>query len=918
MRKEAGEKGRADSRKKKRFESWKNEFWNYALLAALTLFFCWLFAGRFGLGAKVDWLNQHSVFPDYFRRQFYETGQLFPEFAPNIGAGQNMYYFSYYGLFSPVVLISYLFPGVPMELYLLVTSQLSLAVSVLLIYRWLRNRHFSKISSFFAALIFLLAGPMIYHTFKQIMFVNYMPFLCLALLGVDRYFEKKKPGFLLFGVFLMIMTSFYFSVGGMFVLVLYGIYRYVQIKGEKEEKIKFWTFIKDGFFFLCPMAAAVFMSGILLVPTAFTLGGRESVSTEEVSFLSLLLPKLNSELLFYGNYGLGLTTLSLTVLLTGIFSGFQRKTDRYSRGAERVLFWGLGIVLFVPFFCCIFNGGLYVRAKAMIPFLPLLVYCLAWYGDKMKRKEIPFLMAALPYCITLFCLVFLQTNRKASLLPAGCKWFGMELSTFSVLVLEGVLLFGLFLIFWKCQKKILLLAPSALLLFLLPCILSLLPENSYALKANLTTRELYKELKSEEIGEAIQAAVEGMEGFYRTEQQGGVTENLLNINRVWAERQYITSLYSSTYNRAYRKFRSEVFGTEEPYRNFLMQSTSKNPIFQKIMGVRYVVKHSKGTWKLEENPLAASILYGSSRTIQESEYQKLAFPYNQTALAEYVVIPDGQEGKFPMEDVKAHLKGELEEARLEIPAYETKGTQIRKTEDGLEIKTEETYETTALIQLPDRKTEKEAETQMLFLAFRVHNKQKTKDVRISMNGMQNKQSASNHIYRNEKEWFFYGVALKPGADTVTMRFGPGDYEISDVSCFLSESCQGWSSLYEAEFLPDWENTAGNVISGTIQMEEAGYLVSSIPYEEEFTILIDGKEKEKKQVNTAFLGCTLEKGMHQVQIVYHAPGVFLGKLMSAAGCIWALLILFGRRLHSFVKCVIVRMYMGKKEGEKGKI
>ena len=29
----------------------------------------------------------------------------------------------------------------------------------------------------------------------QIMFVDYMPFLCLVLIGVDRYFEKEKRSF---------------------------------------------------------------------------------------------------------------------------------------------------------------------------------------------------------------------------------------------------------------------------------------------------------------------------------------------------------------------------------------------------------------------------------------------------------------------------------------------------------------------------------------------------------------------------------------------------------------------------------------------------------------------------------------------------------------------------------------------------
>ena len=65
-------------------------------------------------GSQIDWINQHSVIPEYFRQKFYATGNLFPDFAMNLGAGQNIYTLSYYGMFNPIILISYLLPGVKM------------------------------------------------------------------------------------------------------------------------------------------------------------------------------------------------------------------------------------------------------------------------------------------------------------------------------------------------------------------------------------------------------------------------------------------------------------------------------------------------------------------------------------------------------------------------------------------------------------------------------------------------------------------------------------------------------------------------------------------------------------------------------------------------------------------------------------
>ena len=64
------------------------------------------------------------------------------------------------------------------------------------------------------------------------MFVNYMPFLLLALLGVDRHFQKRKSGLLILSVLGMILTSFYFSVGGLLALTAYAVTEYLKCGTE--------------------------------------------------------------------------------------------------------------------------------------------------------------------------------------------------------------------------------------------------------------------------------------------------------------------------------------------------------------------------------------------------------------------------------------------------------------------------------------------------------------------------------------------------------------------------------------------------------------------------------------------------------------------------------------------------------------
>ena len=54
--------------------------------------------------------------------------------------------------------------------------------------------------------------------------------------------------------------------------------------------------------------------------------------------------------------------------------------------------------------------------------------------------------------------------------------------------------------------------------------------------------------------------------------------------------------------------------------------------------------------------------------------------------------------------------------------------------------------------------------------------------------------------------------------------------------------------------------------------------------------IDGKETEIQKVNTAFLGCKIESGNHEVKIIYHAPGTTTGKVLSLIGIAGFVLVL----------------------------
>ena len=823
----------------------------YLLLTGLTLFFCRIFVGRYGIfGAKVDWLSQHSVLPDYFRQQFYATGKLFPEFAANLGGGQNIYHFAYYGLYSPLILPSYLLPFVKMSDYIMAVSITGLTASVLLFYYWLKSRKTDAGTAFILSLMFLLAGPMIGQYSGQIMFVDYMPFLCLALIGVDRYFEQEKSGLFTVSVFLMIMTSFYFSIGGMLSLVLYGLHRYFEQREGNRGTVR--SFLRDGLCFVRSMILAVLMSGFFLVPTALALTGGRS-KEQNTSFASFFIPQITVERFAYSIYGIGLTTLVITVLLTGLL---------YRKVYEKVLTYGCVIVLVIPVFAYLLNGGLYIRDKVFIPFLPLLCYLIGIYLEKCRKRELSFIAGIVPYIITTI-FVYIARNQFVS------KSIGK--SIWKVLLAESILFLICYVLYcamkrhYKEMKEILMLAlPSVICL-------AVTMNTFYQMKPDrYVSRKLYRDVVGEQNRQAVKEALKDDDGYYRTEQMGSDDENAADLNRIWDVDQNITSIYSSAYNPDYQTFRQKTFGLEEPFRNGMMQSVSKNPVFQRMMGVRYIVSDSDvpgytlvkkcGTTGIYQNKDAAPVMYATNRVMTEEEYKKLAFPYNQTAFLEYAVVGEHTESS------DQNIMTAYEPVSLKMANNRTTGGAEQKM------------------------MQQEGQKQILFLRFRVDNAHPNKDVAVWINGIRNKLSAKDHVYYNENKIFTYAVPLKDGEDNISVTFGKGKYRLRHVQAYLGSLPERSELLYQSEIQVDKKQTEDNVIQGTIRVKKDGWFITSIPYDKHFKIYIDGKETEIQKVNTAFLGCKIESGNHEVKIIYHAPGTTTGKVLSLIGIAGFVLVL----------------------------
>ncbi len=793
--------------------------------------------GEFIFGSKTDWGFQHFAFPEYFRMLFYKTHDLLPDFALNIGGGQNIFYFAYYGLLSPVILFSYLFPFIPMSYYLIFSTLLLGVISICLFYRWIKGFAFSGSLCFVLTLLFAMAGPLLFHSHRHVMFINYMPFLILGLIGVRRYFRFNYKGLMIISIFLMIMTSYYYSVGGILCLTVYGVYEYLRV----NDKFVLMDFIKKGLCFAGLVITGVLMAGIILLPIVYALMNGRGESFGGVSLLEALVPQLKLNFLLYKAYSVGLIGISFIAI---IYLIFKKKENRF-----------LGIVLSLliicPIFVYILNGGLYLDGKALIPFLPLYVLATGLFLKDVLDKKVK---VKVVFLIMIISLLYIY------LVDDGLKLY---------FTLECILLIIIWILYKKFNNKLILFIPISLVSIGV-CI-------GVNVQDDLISLEDFKKQNDPVLGEIMEDISESDDGFYRTAINLKASNSL--VNHVYNINNNLITLYSSTYNTNYSDFFYN-FNNNRASRNMFITSESGNVLFESYMGVKYLVTDLPAPlgyklWKkydnykvyINENTLPLG--YATDRLIGKSEYKKLSFPDELLALFGNVITDDGN---YNYNSLVNKVNLNFEKASLDNVKLEDYKNGYKVTvDDGvghLRIKLNEN-----------------TKDKLYLLRFNMEKPQSCKlgDTSITVNGIMNKLTCKSWKYFNSNYTFDYTISSNENFEYLDMTFSKGEHFIKSFELY-SLDYDSFKTYYDDIDRFEVSSALGDKISGKINVENDGYFNLSIPYDKGFIITVDGKKVNYEKVNEAFIGFPISKGEHKIVIEYKAPNFGLGKMVSVLGLV----------------------------------
>jgi uncharacterized membrane protein YfhO len=142
-------------------------------------------------------------------------------------------------------------------------------------------------------------------------------------------------------------------------------------------------------------------------------------------------------------------------------------------------------------------------------------------------------------------------------------------------------------------------------------------------------------------------------------------------------------------------------------------------------------------------------------------------------------------------------------------------------------------------------------------------------------------------FNNVDRGFLLELGYCPADQEITLTTDSGENMQAEIYRFSED---GLISVYEALNEHPWKMTKweNDELVGTIDCPSGGVLFTSIPYDEGWTVLVDGEEQPAEKMLDAFISIQLNPGSHTVEMHYMPKGLRPGALISAASLILLIL------------------------------
>lgn len=807
--------------------------------------------------AVIDMYHQYVPFLGELQSKLQSGGSLF--YTWNGAGGSNFWnLLAYYGA-SPLNLILVLFPkkflmeGVTLILLL----KIGLAGSTMAVYLraivWEKDKRSADISLVgFATLYALCSYVMAYYW--CIMWMDAVALLPLCILGLHKILDGRSGVFYTVCLALVVFINYYMAIMVcIFILFYYPVLYFIKVQGESAGHFFKTTGRAVGYSLL-----GVLISAVMLLPTWMSMQSTYYISAdmpEKTELYNDLLDILNQML----------PNAELT----------------YREGLPN-LYCGMFVVILLVFYWI--SRTIPLREKLLNgAFLVFLIFSLninkldfIWHGFHFPNQlpyrytfMICFLLIAMAYQV--FQRVDeIRVNHLWILLAAGGGYYLLaqkilteHIKDLDLFVYSGLAWLALYVAILLLYKKGRL--PKNLLLILTVILLTCeMASNTCTSIDQVGTTQRSNYYANEADIAKLVKKTEGTDGrFGRTEMNDNY---ILNCPAMYHYKGI--SQFSSSLNANATALMEDIGVEGAPDKNRFNYNQT-DPVTNAMLNIRYLIGKNlpiddsdfkqiakSGNSRLYESIYPLSIGYMTADTIRTWNYE--------------------QENPFMVLDdyVRAVTQNKYTSVFTEIEPVDVSAANIElsSTGDGMWDSTlkNETKKSKTILTYQAQQTGK----QYLFIeaddADAITVSQEKKDDKIEI--------------RNDCGSIVNLGEMDSGTEfTVTIEYkeGKGGSVVSHV-CTMDEAV--WQDAYKmlSASMLDVTDYGDSCLKGTINVQEDGVFVTSVPYEAGWKLKVDGHTREINElIGGAWISTSLSAGEHQIELSFRPPGLIAGLLITLA-------------------------------------
>jgi uncharacterized membrane protein YfhO len=841
------------------------------ILPSLILGLVYIQMGVFPFGSKsvltVDLFSQYIEFYTVFRRTIFEGGSLFYSWSKSLG-GNMIGIFTYY-LSSPFTLITLLFPEkyMPEAVVLITLIKIGCAGFTMALYLGrslaIKGAHLLLFSIPYALMSYTLVFS------YNIMWLDGIIFLPLIALGIERIYYGKHFGLYLVSLSLMIIANYYIAYMICLFSALYFVYLFAAYEDFYQRQLRF-ILKRLGIFTLSSLLSAG-IAAFLLLPTYYALAAGKM---EIQPGLWSLTPNFN-----------------LLEVLPKFLIGAYNDSQQWNLPN---LYCGLlaGLLVLLFFFTRQISARCKLSAASLLLLFGLSFYLsgpnLIWHGFQPPvwfsyRYAFIFCFFAVSLAAQTY-LTLHQTSPKALIacffILAGLAFLAMAVPGPALSPWTAGLSFG-FAVFYSLVFYFLVKNPGKVLLITL-LVLGVVTESG--LNAGIYIHQIGLDLEYKNriyysrFGNNLSVVLDKIKSedssFHRIETDFPLTPN----DPLRADFKGL-SHFSSTYDRNIYTFLRQTGYHQDAYKVFYNGGTI---LMDSLLAFKYIISQVPNKYEYPEvskmqfkngelvtyqNPYALSLGFMVNQALADTQIKNYDPLVLQNNILKSMLGLTGEDVFIPVKTLKTILENVSEEKKDGKVIF----TRIDKNKAG---------SVDFILS---------AEDQGPIYAFLLTIGQSKVNVFLDGSdlGYYGENSEFNQILAlgNYQPRTKLRVKLTLMFDEAVLLDKPYFYQFNLEKFSRSQQQLSAHILNIQKFSND--RIQGQVIATA----EKSLLFTSIPFDQGWSVLIDGQTASTVKLLNSFVGVQVPEGAHQLEFSYIPPGLNTGCITSLVALLILLIWLF---------------------------